>query len=417
MSFDVVVIGAGPAGLMAAGQAASRGAKVLLLEKMDTHGRKLAITGKGRCNLTNIASLADFISHFSPDGRFLRQAFTQFFSDDLVSFFKDLGVDTVTERGGRVFPASEEARTIVQALTGWARSAGVEIKTRTAVKKLLVEGSAVTGVVTDTGRSIRTGAVIIATGGASYPGTGSTGDGYQLAETAGHTISPVQPALVPLQTAGPVAKTLQGLSLKNVKAHLVINNKRAVSAFGDLLFTHFGLSGPVILTLSRTAVSCLQEKKEVSVVIDLKPALDEKQLDTRLLRDLTAHGKRQYRSLLKGLLPSKLIGVCMEQTAIPAERTGHQLTAAERKTLRQWLKNFSFKVTGHRSFKEAVITAGGVAAKEIDPRTMASRKIPGLYFAGEVIDIDADTGGYNLQAAFSTGWLAGRSAAKAVQSS
>jgi len=411
----VIVVGAGASGLMAAGQAAEMGASVLLLEKMDRPGRKLRITGKGRCNLTNVAPVSDFIAHFGPSGCFLRQAFYRFFTSDLLALFEELGVPTVTERGGRVFPVSQEARDVVDALVRWVREGGVQIQTRSSVERLLIEEERVVGVKTSTdptGRTYRADAVIVATGGASYPATGSTGDGYRLAESVGHTLVPVRPALVPLETAGDVAPRLQGLSLRNVTAQTWIAGQEQAELFGEMLFTHFGVSGPIILSLSRQIVDALRQDRRVVLSIDLKPALDGDKLDARLLRDLDAHGKRHFRTLLKGLLPSKLIPVCIDLTGIPPHKEAHQITAQERERLRTWLKDFRLEVTGHRPFSEAIITAGGVETREVDPRTMASRLVEGLYFAGEVLDVDADTGGYNLQAAFSTGWLAGRSAAR-----
>jgi predicted Rossmann fold flavoprotein len=418
-TYDVIVIGGGPAGLMAAGQAASCGASTLLLEKMSEPGRKLRITGKGRCNLTNMAPLEDFIEHFQPNGRFLRHAFSVFFSDDLTTFFHELGIQTVVERGGRVFPVRNDAQEIVDALTHWVDLQGVHTNPNTKVEGIRVEGSDIAGVRvapspakhSTSPTRYQAKSVILATGGASYPGTGSTGDGYVLAKNLGHTIMPIRPALVPLVTSGDIARRLQGLSLRNVKASVIIDEKKFDDTFGEMLFTHFGLSGPIILSLSRSVVDALEAKKKVEISIDLKPALDEKKLDARLLRDLDAHGKQQYKTLLSGLLPRLLIPVCVEQTNIPAEKPAHQISSEDRLRLRKWLKDFRFKVTRHRSFNQAIITAGGVSTREIDPRTMASRKISGLYFAGEVLDVDADTGGYNLQAAFSTGWLAGRSAA------
>jgi len=417
--YDVIVIGGGPAGLMAAGQAASCGASTLLLEKMSEPGRKLRITGKGRCNLTNTAPLEDFIEHFKPNGRFLRHAFSVFFSDDLVTFFYELGVQTIVERGGRVFPVRDDAQEIVDALTRWVGLQGAHIIPHTKVEGIHIEDSDIAGVQVATSPSkqpsslpiYQTKRVILATGGASYPGTGSTGDGYALAKDLGHTIMPIRPALVPLVTSGDIAPRLQGLSLRNVRAIVIIDEKKTDDAFGEMLFTHFGLSGPIILSLSRLVVDALEAKKKVEISIDLKPALDEKKLDARLLRDLDAHGKQQYKTLLSGLLPRLLIPICVEQTNIPAEKPAHQISSEDRLRLRKWLKDFRFKVTRHRSFNQAIITAGGVSTREVDPRTMASRKIRGLYFAGEVLDVDADTGGFNLQAAFSTGWVAGRSAA------
>jgi predicted Rossmann fold flavoprotein len=403
--YHVIVVGAGAAGLMAAGQAAEQGARTLLLERMDRPARKLRISGKGRGNLTNTAPLSQFIEHFGPNGRFLRSAFTRFFSQDLVAFMDALGVSTVSERGGR-----------------WVRDRGVVLHTSTRVRRLVLDGSRVVGVTTwDTDdqagmaeRMYRGHAVIVATGGASYPATGSTGDGYDLARSVGHAVLPIRPALVPLETAGDVAARLQGLSLRNVTVRAYADGGRMSEMFGEMLFTHYGVSGPIILSQSRQIVDALRQGQKVVLSIDLKPALDERKLDARLLRDLDTYGKRQFRTLLKELLPRLLIPVCIEQAGIPALKAGHQITAEERGRLRAWLKDFRLVVTGHRDFTEAIVTAGGVDTREIDPRTMASRVIDGLYFAGEVLDVDADTGGYNLQAAFSTGWVAGRAAAQSA---
>ena len=406
---DVVVVGGGASGMMAAGQAAGLGADTLLLEKMRRPGRKLGITGKGRCNLTNVASLPEIISHFGSSGIFLRQAFYRFSNDELVVFFEDLGVPTVVERGGRIFPASGQARDVVDALTGWMRRQGVTVRRKISVDGLLIKRQKVCGVRGLTGEIYPADAVIIATGGVSYPATGSTGDGYRLARSAGHSIVSPRPALIPLETEGDVAPRLQGLSMRNVNVSVLINGRKQDEAFGEMLFTHFGLSGPVILSLSGRVTDALDMGGRVIISIDLKPALDEHKLDERLLRDLDAHGKRKFQTLLEGLMPGKLIPVCMDLTGIPPDRRGHQITASERRRLRAWLKDFRLEVTGTRPISEAIITAGGINTGEIDPRTMASRLVSGLYFAGEVMDIDADTGGYNLQAAFSTGWLAGRS--------
>ena len=424
--YQVIVIGGGPAGLMAAGQAAATGADTLLLEKMSHPGRKLLITGKGRCNLTNVAPLEEFIEHFSPDGRFLRSAFTRFFTDELIEFLEKLGVETVLERGERIYPVSNDAQDVVDALTYWVQKNGSIMRTHAKVERLLVEDKRIVGVqvanppgsapqTKSKGKSAstvyRAKSVIIATGGASYPGTGSTGDGYSLAEAVGHTIIPIRPALVPLETSGKIAPRLQGLSLRNVNARLMVDGKKQAEAFGEMLFTHFGLSGPIILSLSRKVVDALRANHEVEISIDLKPALDDAKLDARLMRDFDTHGKRHFRTLLQDLLPRKLIQVCIDLTGIPADKRAHQITSAERKRLRTWLKDFRFQISGHRSFAQAIVTAGGVSTREVNPRSMASLIVDGLYFAGEVLDLDADTGGYNLQAAFSTGWLAGLSAA------
>lgn len=411
-TYHVIVIGAGAAGLMAAGQAAQMGAKTLLLEKMERTGRKIFISGKGRCNLTNTAPVEEFIEHFGKNGRFLRQAFHRFFAPDLIEFFEQRGVATVTERGGRVFPASESAQDVIAALERWNRRSGVEIRLHAQVDRLVIDSGRVVGAAI--GSSILAAkTIIVTTGGASYPGTGSTGDGYAFAEAAGHKIVPIRPALVPLTTAGDTAQKCQGLSLRNVAVTVWTNNKKTDQGFGEMLFTHFGVSGPIILSLSGKIVDALRQKKRVEISIDLKPGLDDAKLDARLRRDLDANGKKQFQTILKGLLPQKLIPVCIELTETPAEKICHQINAKERQRLRNWLKDFRLQITGHRSFRQAIVTAGGVDTREVDPRSMASRLVEGLYFAGEVLDVAADTGGYNLQAAFSTGWLAGQSAAQA----
>jgi hypothetical protein len=406
----VVVVGGGAAGLLAAGQAAIAGAATTLIEKKKQTGRKLAITGKGRCNLTNSAPLEQFMEAFGPNGRFLRQPFMQFFNTDLVAFIEELGVKIELERGGRFFPVENRAEDIAQALENWATESGVKIRTGTVIDDLVVKDERVVGI--RVGRKqIDADAVIIATGGRSYPGTGSTGDGYRLAEKVGHTLIPTRPALVPIETARDTAKNLQGLSLKNVILKMIVDGKDSDQALGEMLFTHFGLSGPIVLLQSGQIVDALRLRKEVVLALDLKPALSEKKLEARLLREFTANGNRRLQNILKELLPAKLIPVCLSLLELPADVKGNQVTTAERRRLRHWLKDFRFEVTGHRPIAEAIITAGGVSLKEIDPRSMESRLIGGLYFAGEVLDIDGPTGGYNLQAAFSTGWLAGRSAA------
>lgn len=418
MTKRIIVIGGGSAGLMAAGKAAEAGAETILLEKMNRTAKKLRITGKGRCNITNIAPVQDFIQHFGKNGKFLRQAFSRFFNTDLIDFLKKLGVTTVTERGGRVFPESNEANDIADALTNWIKASGITIKNNSSVSQLIIEEGRITGVKLSQDKqynlenTIEADAVIIATGGASYPLTGSTGDGYRLAESAGHTVSKIQPALVPLETMGKIASLLEGLSLKNVTASVWINQKKSNEEFGDMLFTSTGVSGPIILSLSKLCVEALADNKKVFISIDLKPALDHKKLDERLLRDIKEFSGKATKNMLKGLLPERLIQVCLEQVRIVPDKISNQINSEERKRLRVWLKDFRIEITGHRPIAEAIITAGGVSTKEINPRTMESLKVKGLYFAGEVLDIVADTGGYNLQAAFSTGWLAGISAAQ-----
>lgn len=402
-----IIIGGGPAGLMAAGQAAQRGEETILLEKMARVGMKLCITGKGRCNITNTCEVAEFISHFGKNGRFLRQAFARFFNVDLLDFFEERGLKVVKERGGRVFPASGKAPEVQQVLRLWCKKCGVKIETPAKVTKILMEEGQVTGVQCN-GIAIPCDRVILATGGASYPSTGSTGDGYPLAESAGHTIIPIRQALVPLETAGNIAGRMAELNLRNIKVLLFVDGKKKREAFGEIVFTKFGLTGPTVLTLSGDTVDYLRAGRRVVFSIDLKPALDDKKLDARLLRDINARGKEEISSFLRGLIPGKMIPVCLDQTEIPDNRKVCDISAKERKRLRFWLKDMRFKVTGFRPFKEAIVTAGGVSTKEINPKTMESKKTKGLFIVGELLDIQADTGGYNLQAAFSTGWLAGR---------
>ena len=408
--YDVLVVGGGPAGLMAAGQAALNGSRTLLIEKMDRPGRKLLLTGKHRCNLTNAAPIDEALAQFNKEGRFLKGVFYRFYNQELRGFFRELGVPTIEQRGGRIFPASENAKDVVNALLAWCEKNGVVLITETRLEELLIDGDQVSGVRTSRG-DFSARAVILATGGKAYPGTGSTGDGLAFARRVGHTIQPLRPSLVPLITAGSVAQDLQGLSLSNILASVYINQKLVNQLFGELMFTHFGISGPVILTLSREIVIALDDDQDVQIGIDLKPALSHETLDARLLRDIQLLGSKQFSSLLGGLLPKKLIPVCARQTAIPWEKQNSQITASERKSLLDWLKgNFKFQITGHKGFEQAIITAGGVNTKEVDPHTMASKRVRGLYFAGEILDVDANTGGFNLQAAFSTGWAAGRAA-------
>jgi len=410
----VIVVGAGVAGIMAAGQAAELGADTLLLEKMKRPGRKLRITGKGRCNITNAGEITEFIDHFGKTGSFLRQAFSRFFNTDLIDFFGELGLEVVTERGGRVFPASGKAPDVLRVLLDFLKGRGAKIMSATPVDELVISKGTITGVVCR-GRHIACDAVVLATGGASYPATGSTGDGYRLAACAGHTVVPVRPALVPLETSGSAAKQMAGLSLRNINVRLMVNNRKRKEAFGEMMFAKFGVTGPVILSLSGEVVDALRDGDRVSLSIDLKPALSEKKLDARLLRDLASRGKEPADSFLRGLLPREMVPVCLNLTEIRHDCRAAQVSAEKRGRLGTWLKDFRLEVTGSRHLDEAIVTAGGVETREIDPRTMESRKTKGLFIAGELIDIQADTGGYNLQAAFSTGWLAGRSAAQGSQ--
>jgi len=409
--YDVIIIGAGPAGLIAAGRAAELGGKVLILEKMRAEGRKLLITGKGRCNITNNATIPEFITHVFPNGKFLRNAFSQFFSEDIIELLEKYGVDVTLERGGRYFPTSNKSLDILKALLKWVNELGVEIITGHRVEKLLVEDGRITGVRAN-GEIFTTPKVIVATGGKSYPATGSTGDGYELARQVGHKIEKPIPALVPVETKGSTAQKLQGLNLRNVKAVVWIDGKKAGEAFGEMIFTHFGLSGPIVLTLSRIMVKALQNEQKVEITVDLKPALDEQKLDRRLQRDLNEHGKKQLINIFRSWLPASMIPVFIELLQLDSEKACHQVSGKERKKIRHLMKNMQFEISHNRSFKEAIITAGGIPTNEIRPKTMESKLVQGLYFAGEIIDLDAETGGYNLQIAYSTGWLAGNSCIK-----
>lgn len=406
---DVIVVGAGPAGLLAAGRAAELGAGVLLLEKMRQEGRKLLITGKGRCNITNDAPVSLFLQHVYPNGRFLKHAFSQFFSSDIIALLSRYGTESVLERGGRYFPKSNESKDVLQALLKWVNEQQVEIKCGVRVSKLLVTDGSVRGVRTEAGDYLAKN-VILATGGKSYPATGSNGDGYELARQVGHSLVKPLPALVPLETMGSLAQQLQGLNLRNVNAVVWVDGKKAGEDFGEMIFTHFGLSGPIILTLSRIVVEALQQSKKVEITIDLKPALDEQKLDLRLLRDLNEHGKKKIGNIFRYWLPATMVPVFIQQLNMDPEKECHQVSAKERKQIRHLLKNLPFTVSHHRSFKEAIITSGGIPVNEFSSKTMESKLVKGLYFAGEMIDADAETGGYNLQIAYSTGWLAGQSA-------
>jgi len=408
--YDVIVVGGGAAGMMAAGRAGECGARTLLLEKMPRLGTKVRITGKGRCNLTNIASREVFISHFGPQGRFLNNAFGRFFSEDLRALLERFGVPTKVERGGRVFPLSDQAVDVVIALERYMRTNRVEIRLNTPVRGLILRDNAIAGVRTDAG-PIAGRAAILAAGGMSYPGTGSTGDAYPWLEALGHTIHPLRPALVPLETQEPWSHALAGLTLRNVRVTLLVNGQKRHSQFGEMLFTHFGVSGPVILSMSTLAVDALAEGR-VQISIDLKPALRDEELDARLQRELDAHGRQAIKTIAKNLLPQRLIPPVLDLAGIPPDKVAGQITAAERRRLAGVLRDLRLTVTGSRSFREAMVTAGGVDVNEVDPRTMESKLVKGLYIVGELLDVHADTGGYNLQAAFSTGYVAGGAAAE-----
>ncbi len=403
--YDVIVVGGGPAGQMAAGTAAARGRRVALLEKNRQLGRKLRITGKGRCNVTNHCSVEEAVAASPRGGKFLYGAFSAFPPEAVMDFFEELGVPLKTERGRRVFPVSDKAEDIAGALERFLSQTGVQV-IQEPVSAVLAERGAVQGVGTPAGE-YQAGSVLLACGGASYPGTGSNGDGARLAAALGHTVSPLVPSLVPLVERGGYCSRLMGLSLRNCGLKVTERGKKkpVYEDFGELLFTHFGLSGPTVLSAS--AHMHPMEPGKYTVHIDLKPALDQQKLDARLLRDLEKNKNKMFLNSLEELLPQKLIPVAVERSGIPGETRCHSVTKEQRRALCALLKGFTVEIEGFRPIGEAIVTSGGVSLREVDPRTMGSKLVKGLFFAGEILDCDAYTGGYNLQIAFSTGHLAG----------
>lgn len=401
IGFDGIVIGGGPAGMFAAITAAKRGQKVLLLERNDRLGKKLLITGKGRCNVTNDCSGQEVLQNTPRNGRFLYSAMDAFPPERIMSFFQENGCALKTERGNRVFPVTDRSQSVLECLQKELRRCQVTVKTA-RVRQILTEDGVVTGVKTQN-ETIQAKWVILATGGASYPTTGSTGDGYAMAEALGHTVIAPQGSLVPLETAGSDAQDMQGLSLRNVGVKLVNNKKKVLyKDFGELLFTHFGVSGPTVLS-----ASCHLKGEQCRLIIDLKPALEENKLDDRILRDLDMYQNRSMENALTDLLPRSMIPVVLRRLDIDPNLQANSLTRQKRRSLVELLKAFDLEITGKRPVAEAIITSGGIKVSEIDPKTMASKKVPGLYFAGEVIDCDAYTGGFNLQIAWATAYAAG----------
>lgn len=405
----IAVIGAGAAGLMAASAAAQVGAQVVLFEKNAKVGRKIMITGKGRCNVTNDCDVPGVLANIPVNPRFLYSALGKCSPADIMAFFEGLGVPLKTERGNRVFPVSDKALDIVDALFFHVKRLGVRLELGCTVEGIETRDGAVCGVRVN-GKVFAADRVIVATGGASYPATGSTGDGYTFARVLGHTIIPPRPSLVPLVAEGDVCSKLMGLSLKNVRITVRENEKPIFEDFGEMLFTHFGLSGPLILSAS--AHMRHFGSKQYRVDIDLKPALDEKTLDKRLLSDFEAHKNSDFINALGELLPRKLIPVVVERSGIDPRVKVHSVTKAQRQALLHLLKAFPVTITGARPIAEAIITTGGVSVKQVSPKTMESKLVKGLYFAGEILDVDAYTGGFNLQIAWATGRLAGQSAAE-----
>ena len=416
----VIVVGGGAAGMMASIFAGKAGARVTLLERGEKLGKKVYITGKGRCNVTNDCTLDEFLREVARNPRFLYSALSFFSPQDMMQLLEGAGCPVVVQRGRRVFPATEKASDVTRTLARLMQQSGVEVRCGSRVQALMTEtaedgATHVTGVRLMDGTALPAERVILATGGLSCPLTGSTGDGYRMAKELGHSVTPLAPALVPLEVAESWISELQGLSLKNVSAVVRINGRKVDSDFGELMFTHFGLSGPIILSLSQAASRALKQtpRPEIVVSVNLKPALTPETLDKRLQRDFTAFARKQFKNSLGELLPAKLIPVVIRLSGIAPEKPVHQISRDERRQLVELLQNLCFTIRGTRPVAEAVVTAGGVAVKEIQPKTMESRLVGGLYFAGEILDVDGYTGGFNLQAAFSTGCVAGRAAALA----
>ena len=404
-SYDIIVIGGGPAGMFAAGTASAKGKSVLLLDKNKMLGRKLRITGKGRCNITNSCDISEFFDNIPTNPKFLYSALYGFTGQDMAAFLEKEGVPCKTERGGRVFPVSDKAHDVANALSDYVKRVGVTVLQATA-KDILIEDGVITGVKTDKGE-FSAKSVVVATGGMSYHLTGSTGDGYKFAEKAGHSIVNPRPALVPMESPDGILKELQGLTLKNVAVTMTdLNGKKLGNEFGEMLFAHFGLTGPVILSLS----SWVPKNMGWKIHIDLKPALSIEQLDLRILRDFAKFSNKQLCNALTELLPKRMIEPLIKKAGLDARKTVNTITRAEREALLNTLKDFEIECTSLRPIEEAIITSGGVCVKEINPSTMESKKIKGLFFAGEVLDVDAYTGGFNLQIAYSTGILAGENA-------
>lgn len=409
----VLIIGGGAAGMMAAAFAAKNGNRVEVFEKNEKLGKKLFITGKGRCNITNAADLEDFFPAVTSNPKFLYSAFYSFTNEQVISFFEELGVKTKVERGGRVFPVSDHSSDVIQALKSEMERLGVKINLNVEVKELITEksstGETVNGIRLVSGKKISGDAVIVATGGISYPSTGSTGDGYRFARRCGHKVSELSPSLVPMEVKEWYAGELMGLSLRNIEIRITDGKKKLYQEFGEMLFTHYGVTGPVILSASSVVGKKLKDT-ELTLHIDLKPALTEEQLDKRVLREFETNHNRQFKNAVDSLFPSKLRPVIVELSGIPEEKKVHEITKEERLRFVRLIKDFTMTLTGLRGYNEAIITKGGVSVKEIDPGTMESKLVKGLYFAGEVLDLDAVTGGYNLQIAWSTGYLAGMNA-------
>ena len=412
--YDVIIIGGGPAGMMAAISSAQDGNEVILLEKMQSLGRKLLITGKGRCNITSSLDMDEFIKNTPGNGMFLYSCNKQFTNQDIINFLKEEGLEVKEERGNRIFPVTDKSLDVLKCFSKKIKELGIKVKCNTQVEEILVENSQIIGVIAE-GTKIKADKIILATGGKSYPLTGSTGDGYELVKKLGHTITKIQPSLVPLESYNrDMCKELQGLSLRNIKIQLedIEAKKNIYEDFGEMMFTHFGVSGPTILSSSAHLVRYkkIEEKlknRKIILKIDLKPALTEEKLDERVLRDFRKENNKQFKNSLNKLLPQKLIQPIINKSSINPNKKVNEITKEERRRLVKLLKEFIIEIKGFRPIEEAIITSGGINIKEINPKTMESKKIKGLYFAGEIIDVDAYTGGFNLQIAYSTGYVAG----------
>lgn len=403
----VIVIGGGPAGMMAAIRAAENSAEVILFEKNNRLGKKLSITGKGRCNLTNIADVPEVVKNIPGNGKFLYSALKNFTTADTINFFESLGLKTKIERGGRVFPESDSAAEVIEVLTKKLALLKVDVQLNSKVTEIISDGKKILGV--EVGKKFfYSDRIILATGGSSYPATGSTGDGFKFAKKLGHTVTKIFPALVPLEVEEDFTKTLQGLSLRNVRVTLNADNKKIREIFGEMLFTHFGISGPIILTLSGEVAKLLDEKNFVEILINLKPALTAEQLDARILRDFEKFKRKSVKNSLVELLPQKLIPIILDLSYIDGEKKVDDVSKIERRRLVEVLQNLPLTVTKTRPIDEAIVTAGGVSVKEIDPKTMQSKILQGFYIIGEVADVDGFTGGFNLQAAWAMGNAAGK---------
>ena len=404
----VLIVGGGAAGMLASIFAARNGNEVHVFEKNEKLGKKLFITGKGRCNITNAGDMENLFENVVSNRKFLYSSFYSYTNEDVISFFETLGVPTKIERGNRVFPVSDHSSDVIGALSGEMKRAGVKVHLYTKVSKILTENGRFSGLEFAAGACVQGDACVIATGGFSYQTTGSNGDGYRFAEELGHTVTDIYPSLVPLAIEEEFVKELQGLSLKNVEAAIYDGKKKLYQDFGEMLFTHYGVSGPLILSGSSHIAKKAGEKK-LKLVIDLKPALTEEQLDQRVLRDFEQNINKQFKNAVTRLFPAKLIPVMIERSKIDPEKKVHDISREERQSFVKLIKHFEMTISGLRGYNEAIITKGGVKVKEVNPGTMESKLVPGVYFAGEVLDLDALTGGYNLQIAWSTAYAAGSS--------